>query len=101
MYYHRLMALFLVVVPEIAAPSPYEEAIQREFPENYLSIGPRMWAVSAPGIAKDVSVKITGEEVKSGSATIIVVAVSGYWGIAQNSVWEWFASKLSTSHGPK
>jgi hypothetical protein len=93
--------LFLVVAPETSAPSPYEETIQREFADNFLNIGPRMWAISSSGIAKDVALKITGEDVKPESATLIVVAVSGYWGIAQNSVWEWFASKSSTVHASK
>jgi hypothetical protein len=95
------MPLFLVVAPEPAATHPYEETIKTAFAENFIKIGPNVWAVSSPGIAKDVAVRITGETIQPGAATLIVVAVSGYWGVAQNSIWEWFASKLSTTNGPK
>jgi hypothetical protein len=94
------MALFLAIVPEPPAISKYAEIIEREFADNFLKIGTSTWAISATGVAKDVAVKIHGEEALPGSATVIVVAVSGYWGIAQNNVWEWFASKMS-SHVPK
>jgi hypothetical protein len=99
-YYDFPMPLFLVTAPESAAMSPYEETIKTIFADNFIKISPTVWAVSSPGIAKDVALKITGEP-KPGSATLIVVAVSGYWGIAQNSVWEWFASKISSTNGPK
>jgi hypothetical protein len=91
------MPLFLVVAPEPALVSSYEAVITTTFADNFIKLGPTTWAVSAPGIAKDVAVKITGETISPGAATLIVVAVSGYWGVAQNSTWEWFASKMSTN----
>jgi hypothetical protein len=101
MYYDWLMALFLAIAPEQTAFSSYGEIIAREFAGNFIAIGQNCWAISAPGIAKDVAVRIHGENPVPGSATIIVVAVSGYWGIAANPVWEWFASQLNVTHALK
>ncbi len=94
-YYHLLMSVFVVIAPELAGMKPFEEAIRTNFPNDHFVLGPNAWGVSALGISKDVSDKIVGTNPGRNGPTLVVVSVSGYYGLAQNSVWEWFAAKLS------
>ena len=98
-YYHGPMALFVLIAPDTTGMTPFQEAIRSNFPNEHFVISSSVWAVSALGISKDVSTKIIGENPLPGGPSLVVVSVSGYYGLAQNSIWEWFASKMSASNG--
>jgi hypothetical protein len=92
------MALFAVIAPQPAGVAVLQSAIQAHFPDNYLLIGSNVWVVSALGIAKDVSDKLTGVPVPQGAPQVIVFAISGYFGLAPNTYWEWIAAKVSPAN---
>jgi hypothetical protein len=53
----------------------------------------RLFFVSDSGTAKDVSDKL---EITSGSfGSVIVLAVSGYYGRAPMNIWEWLAATVA------
>ena len=86
------MSVFVVLSP---GPNPaLEAAIQEKFPADFMTVGAGQWLVAGDGIAKEVSDKlgITTGAVGTG----IVVSVSGYFGFANNAIWEWLALKLSS-----
>ena len=87
------MGLF-VVISTGTTPTALEAPIKQTFPSDYLQIGPNEWLVSGKGIAKEISEKLDIGSGLFGNA--VVFAISGYWGIANNSVWEWIALKTAT-----
>lgn len=72
--------------------------ITAKFPTDYFQASPdaRLFLVSASGTAKDVSDRLgIGEE--AGLKSVIVFAVSGYYGLAPMDTWEWIAAKITSS----
>jgi hypothetical protein len=87
------MALFALMTSE---DTPALEAkIKELFPNAYLQVEPRQWFLIGSGTAKDVSERLGITSGVSGSG--IVISVGGYYGRAGTNVWEWIASKSSTT----
>jgi hypothetical protein len=86
------MAVFVVIA---TVPSPALEAsIQKHFPNDHQPLGLNSWLVAGSGIAKEISEKLT--IVQNGIGNAVVFSISGYWGLANNSIWEWIALKSTT-----
>lgn len=85
------MSVFVVFSP---GPNPALEAtIQEKFVDDYMVVSEGQWLVAGDGIAKDISDKLGISTGAVGNA--IVVTVGGYFGYANNVIWEWLALKLS------
>ena len=88
------MALFAVLLPQ---ESPAVVAsIKAKFPDNkHYKINSTQWIVSGTGSAEQISdiIGITGED-NSTIGSGVVLAFTGYWGRANNSLWEWMRVKL-------
>jgi hypothetical protein len=71
--------------------------IPAAFPNEHLFLAKGRWLVVGDGIAKDISEKV-GTSTTVGLFTVF--AISGYFGWAPNTVWEWLALKsLTVKHG--
>lgn len=67
--------------------------IEGTFPGNCLQIRAGQWLIAASGTAKDISDKL-GVTPEGGSGPAVIVAVAGYYGRANNQIWEWFVAKM-------
>jgi hypothetical protein len=65
--------------------------IKDVYPNDHFVLAPGRWMVRGDGIAKEVSDKLGVTAGAFGHA--IVFSVSGYFGWANNTVWEWLALK--------
>lgn len=80
------MSIFVVLAPP-ANQDRVGAALETTFRGKYLPTWPGQWLLSSEGTAKDVcdALGITGGAIGTG----MVFTVSGYWGHANNSYWEW------------
>ena len=69
-----------------------EQAIVKNFPNDYLAISPNEWLVAASGTAKNISDTLGITDGTSGGG--VVFSTSGYFGRANNQIWEWLLAKL-------
>jgi hypothetical protein len=79
-------------------PATLDARVKEQFPNDHLSLAPGRWVVAADGIvAKDVADKL-GNGTTLGLFTVF--AISGYYGWATNTLWEWLALKSNPAkHG--
>jgi hypothetical protein len=75
--------------------------IEAKFPADYFQASPdaRVFFVSTSGTAKDISDRL-GVGQPGGLHSLIVLAVSGYYGIAPMNKWEWIAAKIASPYAP-
>jgi len=85
----------IFAIVSLADNPPLASAIATAYPNDYIQAAPdgRLHFVSDTGTAKDVSDKIGVSEGTVGS--VIVLAVSGYYGRAPMNIWEWIAAKIT------
>lgn len=86
------MALFVVLSPLASTHGQIEASITRAFPGASFKFGDGMWAVAAKGISKDISDRMFGTVTPPGTPQFVVFAINGYYGFAQNPLWEWLAA---------
>ncbi len=87
--YKRIM-IFAIV--SFTPNKPLAEALVSAYPGSFFQADDdmRIFFVSRAGTAKDVSDKLA---ITSGAfSSVIVLAVSGYYGTAPLNVWEWIAN---------
>jgi len=90
------MAVFTVLSLSQVAPPILETKIKAVYPNDHFPLGPGKWLVVSDGIAKNVSDKLG---LADGTAGIVAVfAISGYYGFAPNSIWEWLAQKFTVKN---
>jgi hypothetical protein len=84
--------LFALMAKNDAVIDPLVKA---QFADNHIKVGPGQWILSSDGnpTSKEVWDRLVGEATPTG----IIVAVSGYYGRADTSVWEWVASKRNAA----
>jgi hypothetical protein len=88
--------MIFAIVSFISDNQPLTAAIATHYPNNsFLQATPdaRLYFVSDAGTAKDVSDKIGVSDGALGS--VVVLAVSGYFGRAPMNVWEWIAASIT------
>jgi hypothetical protein len=68
--------------------------IARVYPADFLRISTTHWFVVDKLTSKEVAEKLGIPDGQTADA--VVVATSGYWGRAQNQVWEWLSSRWAT-----
>ena len=69
-------------------------AIAKIYPENHIRINAESWLVSSEGTSNELSDKLGVTDGSNGSA--VVLSVSGYYGRAPTSIWEWMKAKWGT-----
>ena len=67
--------------------------IQAMYPGNFIQIRPGQWLIAATGTAKDVSDTLMVSP-DGGLGPAVILAVSGYYGRANNQIWEWLAANM-------
>jgi hypothetical protein len=90
------MTVMIFAIVSFTSPNdPLATAIATTYPESQLQATPEgsLYFVSDSGTAKDVSDKIGVSAGTFGS--VIVLAVSGYFGRAPMNIWEWIAAKIT------
>ena len=93
----RGMSMFVVVALEPAKVDAVQRAVQEKFPSDNLAVSTNAWVISATGIAKDVSDRLIGSPPPPGSPQLVIFSISGYFGFAPNTYWEWIALKLAAN----
>lgn len=86
------MAIFAVIATtdnQKLGPS-----IAKVFPENHLQINTQSWLVSLDGTSQELSDKLGVTDGSHGSA--VIVSISGYYGRAPTTIWEWMKAKLES-----
>lgn len=88
------MNIFAILSP-VGENASLSSAIQEHFPTDSVKVGPGQWLVARrAATAMDVSNLLGISDATSGLG--IVLAISSYYGRADNSVWEWMRVKLGT-----
>jgi hypothetical protein len=89
------MALFAVMSPSVNVK--LEAAIKNKYPNSFYMYSSTQWFISSKSTAKEISDQL-GISIKQdhiGSA--VVVGVNGYWGRANNDLWDWMKAKTEES----
>jgi hypothetical protein len=84
------MAVFLVLALTDAVAPQLGEKVKALYPTNHLVLAPGRWLVRSEGVSKTVSDALEITPGKFGHA--IVFGVSGYFGWALPTVWEWMGA---------
>lgn len=66
-------------------------AISQKYPADSIKVSPTQWFIVDSSTTKEVSEKLGITSGTAGDA--VVVSISGYWGRAPNTVWEWLHSR--------
>ena len=86
------MAVFLVV-PTLSA-DPVAAAIRARFADKSYQLPKGEWLISYAGTSRQLSDELG---ITDGStASSLIVSVSGYYGRAQNDIWEWISKHWGT-----
>jgi|KBSMisStaDraftv2_1062788.scaffolds.fasta_scaffold04396_6 hypothetical protein len=92
------MTIFAILLP---TPNPrLAEAIERNYPGDWLSLNETQFLVSSSGTAMQVSAKIgiadPNDRQKPPIGTAVVFATTAYYGRAPTPVWDWVKAKLES-----
>jgi hypothetical protein len=88
--------MIFAIVSFLSENKALSEAISANYPDNdFLQATPdtRLYFVTDSGTAKDVSDRLGISDGAFGS--VVVLAVSGYFGRAPINVWEWVAATVA------
>jgi hypothetical protein len=87
------MAVFAVLslIERQEGHEALDAAIKSTYPNDHFPLAPGGWLLRSDGNAKEVSEKLGIMGGTLGNA--VVFGVSGYFGLANNTVWEWLALK--------
>lgn len=77
-------------------PTLFGEKVSKAFPNDNLQISPTAWLLAGYGTAQEICGKL-GLPTAPGAApvgtSVVLTAVSGYYGLASSNIWEWIAAK--------
>lgn len=76
-------------------PEGFAEAVEREFPSNFLKVSPNAWYLAGQGTAQEVATRLGMVKTDTYRPTVsgIINTVVGYYGFAGVNIWEWLATK--------
>lgn len=82
----------------VSNPVALTAALQAHFPNDHKAIGHNEWLVASPALtSREVGDLLGISDGSSGSG--ILVAMNGYWGRANNDIWEWITAKRAQTSG--
>lgn len=85
--------MLIFQVTSLAANPALEANIQNTYPSAHLRFAPNVWFVADQSVTtREVTEKL-GVIPGSQFSGIVIVKVESYFGLASNSVWEWFKVK--------
>jgi hypothetical protein len=90
------MGVFAVIAqPNVNMPK-LQDAITREFRQDNLRLGDKVWLVATKGkTAREVSEALGITDGASGPA--VVLDVSDYYGFASTDIWGWMKSRFEAN----
>jgi hypothetical protein len=88
------MAIFAVIPLDQTAANNLAPIIEREFPGKNVLVKGDHWLITSGGTSQELATKLGITAGQLGEA--IVYNVSGYFGYAPQSIWEWLKSNLSS-----
>lgn len=89
----------IFAVTAIDKPDALRAAIVAKFPNDFIQITPNQWLVALKGVTtKELSDKLGITEGKT-SGLAIVMSVTGHFGLAATSIWEWIKVKSEAVSG--
>lgn len=88
------MLTFPILFAVLSDPSDEQMALNlaQNFPDYHIEIRPGQWFVIASGTAKELTEKL-GVTPEGPTGPAVVIAVGGYYGVANLDIWEWVAAK--------
>lgn len=89
------MAIFVIF--NAANPQSIAAALQREYPNDHLTVAEGQWLVSATGVAKDISDKLGITDGTVSSA--IIFSMANYFGRASTDIWDWIKVNAEKTSG--
>jgi hypothetical protein len=89
------MAIFMIAVQETTPAPGFSKAIEQNFPNNYLRIGPGQFLIKADGLTTQAVSEKLGDNGENGK--FAVFGVSSYWGYHDKNTWEWLAVKAAAT----
>lgn len=94
------MPIFQVTTKEQSNDEAIGSRIKEHFPNEHYEIGRGGWLVVFGGTSKELYNKLfPEEELTLPSNDVIIVGVSGYWGITSPDMWEWIKVKQAPKSG--
>ena len=83
------MATYVILLDEPNEVA--EQAIKAQFPHDHYQLSDKNWLVSGLGTTKEISDRLGVSKGEAGK--VVILAVNGYFGWHQASVWEWLKVK--------
>ena len=75
--------------------------LEQKFPNDSYKFAPNAWFVSAPGASsKDLWDKLSVPAPYTESDVTVITRLTGHYGVAESSLWEWIATKGSVQPTP-
>jgi hypothetical protein len=96
------MATFVLLSRQPRNDTIISEKIAELFPaDDYYKIGRGQWLIAFRGTAKGLYNKIVRHEDSDlkVAAGVVVLRISGYWGLAPSDMWEWIVAKGESPAG--
>jgi hypothetical protein len=92
------------VICRVFRPDAMNAAVQRVFPHDHMQLHDNEWLVFSAGTAVDVSEQLhvtVGHKVPTTDdvGPAMILAVSGYFGRAETSIWDWIKAKMERGGG--
>lgn len=92
------MSILVVLSPE--QNDKIEALIKEKFSNDHYTIAPNQWLVSSSKTARQLAEEdLLVKDKEKGPGTIIVFAISGYWGRANPDIWKWIEDKWEEHDG--
>ncbi len=87
--------MFAIVA--VSDPNKVAAVIAEKFPNNFLSLTPEEWLISADGTAQELSSTLGLTDGVNGSG--VVLSFPTYFGRSQPQTREWIADKMGAKRG--
>lgn len=88
------MTIFAVVALDQANSVPLFNAVNQRVGGKYFQLAAGHFLVNAPGTAQDISTQLGIVSGTIGQA--VVYNISGYFGYAPSTAWEWLKANMTT-----
>ena len=90
------MAIFAVIPKDAISRAQIESKLRERYAtSDVIEVGSGQWLLSATGTPTEVSNNLGITEPPNVSA--LVLSVTGYWGRAPTTVWDWLKARIEAS----
>jgi len=88
------MTIFAVIALDQSGSAPLSAAVEAKFPGKYFRVAAGHYLINSIGTTQEISQQLGVSGATLGQA--VVYSVSGYFGYAHNSTWEWLRANMTT-----